>query len=88
MKTLPKDKMGTTGLIFNEPLLWEKGSPGRKGMSLPRRDVDEPRWTRPWWATARIFRIFPNWTWCATSPSSPSGTSAWTAGCIRWVRAP
>ncbi len=36
-----KDKMGTTGLIFNEPLLWEKGSPGRKGMSLPRRDVDE-----------------------------------------------
>ena len=36
-----KDKMGTTGLIFNEPLLWEKGSPGRKGLSLPRRDVDE-----------------------------------------------
>jgi glycine dehydrogenase subunit 2 len=35
-----KDKMGTTGLIFNEPLLWEKGSPGRKGLSLPRRDVD------------------------------------------------
>jgi glycine dehydrogenase subunit 2 len=35
-----KEKMGTTGLIFNEPLLWEKGSPGRKGMSLPRRDVD------------------------------------------------
>ncbi len=36
-----KEKMGTTGLIFNEPLLWEKGSPGRKGLSLPRRDVDE-----------------------------------------------
>jgi glycine dehydrogenase subunit 2 len=36
-----KDKMGTTGLIFNEPLLWEKGSPGRKGISLPRRDVAE-----------------------------------------------
>jgi glycine dehydrogenase subunit 2 len=42
-----KDKMGTTGLIFNEPLLWEKGSPGRKGMSLPRRDVDERHWTMP-----------------------------------------
>jgi glycine cleavage system P protein (glycine dehydrogenase) subunit 2 len=36
-----KEKMGTTGLIFNEPLLWEKGSPGRKGISLPRRDVAE-----------------------------------------------
>ncbi|MDD2390760.1 MAG: aminomethyl-transferring glycine dehydrogenase subunit GcvPB [Desulfobacterales bacterium] len=36
-----KEKMGTTGLIFNEPLLWEKGSPGRKGLSLPRRDVAE-----------------------------------------------
>ena len=36
-----KDKMGTTGLIFNEPLLWEKGSPGRTGISLPKRDVDE-----------------------------------------------
>ncbi len=36
-----KEKMGTTGLIFNEPLLWEKGSTGRTGLSLPRRDVDE-----------------------------------------------
>ena len=34
--------MGTTGLIFNEPLLWELGKPGRSGFSLPRRDV-EPR---------------------------------------------
>jgi glycine dehydrogenase subunit 2 len=31
---------GTTGLILNEPLLWEKGSHGRNGFSLPRRDVD------------------------------------------------
>ena len=36
-----KEKMGTTGLIFNEPLLWEKGSQGRKGMSLPRPDVED-----------------------------------------------
>ncbi|MBI5118574.1 aminomethyl-transferring glycine dehydrogenase subunit GcvPB [Candidatus Poribacteria bacterium] len=33
------DFSGTTGLIFNEPLLWEKGRKGRTGMSLPRRDV-------------------------------------------------
>jgi len=36
MKTIP----GTTGLILNEPLLWEKGKKGRSGFSLPRRDVD------------------------------------------------
>ncbi|MBK5100948.1 MAG: aminomethyl-transferring glycine dehydrogenase subunit GcvPB [Desulfobacteraceae bacterium] len=31
--------IGTTGLILNEPLLWEKGKKGRCGFSLPRRDV-------------------------------------------------
>ena len=35
------EKMGTTGLIFNEPLLWEKGSKGRTGISLPASDVEE-----------------------------------------------
>jgi glycine dehydrogenase subunit 2 len=35
-----KELTGTTGHIFNEPLLWEKGSTGRIGFSLPRRDVD------------------------------------------------
>ena len=34
-----KDTLGTTGLIFNEPLLWEKGKKGRSGFSHPRRDV-------------------------------------------------
>lgn len=31
---------GASGLILNEPLLWEKGKKGRCGMSLPRRDVE------------------------------------------------
>ena len=35
-----KDVLGTTGLILNEPLLWEKGKPGRRGFSLPSRDVE------------------------------------------------
>ena len=35
-----KESLGTTGLILNEPLLWEKGKKGRSGFSLPRRDVD------------------------------------------------
>ncbi len=34
-------KAGTTGLIFNEPLLWEKGKKGRTGMSIPEFDVPE-----------------------------------------------
>jgi glycine dehydrogenase subunit 2 len=36
-----KESVGTTGLLFNEPLLWEKGKKGRIGFSLPRRDVKE-----------------------------------------------
>ena len=35
-----KESLGTTGLILNEPLLWEKGRRGRSGFSQPRRDVD------------------------------------------------
>ncbi len=34
------NKAGTSGLILNEPLLWEKGKKGRKGMSIPHSDVD------------------------------------------------
>ncbi len=33
--------MGTTGLVLNEPFLWERGAKGRTGFSLPRRDVPE-----------------------------------------------
>jgi len=35
-----KESLGTTGLILNEPLLWEKGKKGRCGFSLPLRDVE------------------------------------------------
>ena len=35
-----KEKLGTTGLVMNEPLLWEKGGNGRCGFSIPRRDVE------------------------------------------------
>ena len=35
-----KDTLGTTGLILNEPLLWEKGKKGRMGFSMPKRDID------------------------------------------------
>jgi len=34
------DVLGATGLVLNEPLLWEKGQPGRRGFSLPARDVE------------------------------------------------
>jgi glycine dehydrogenase subunit 2 len=32
---------GTSGLIFNEPLLWEKSRKGRCAMSLPKPDVEK-----------------------------------------------
>ena len=32
---------GTTGLVFEEPLLWEKGKKGRHGMSIPSSDIPE-----------------------------------------------
>ncbi|MEZ4601459.1 MAG: aminomethyl-transferring glycine dehydrogenase subunit GcvPB [Syntrophotaleaceae bacterium] len=35
MKELP----GKSGLVLNEPLLWEKGKKGRRGMSIPASDV-------------------------------------------------
>ncbi|MFQ5841215.1 MAG: aminomethyl-transferring glycine dehydrogenase subunit GcvPB [Thermodesulfobacteriota bacterium] len=35
-----KELLGTTGLVLNEPLLWEKGGKGRCGFSMPRRDVE------------------------------------------------
>ena len=31
--------LAASGLIFNEPLLWELGSPGRIGFSMPAQDV-------------------------------------------------
>jgi glycine dehydrogenase subunit 2 len=35
-----KEPVGTKGLIFNEPLLWEKSVRGRTGFSMPRRDIE------------------------------------------------
>ena len=35
-----KEYPGTSGLILNEPLLWEKGKKGRCGFSMPLRDVE------------------------------------------------
>lgn len=35
------ERVGATGLVCNESLLWETGAPGRCGMSLPPDDVGE-----------------------------------------------
>ena len=35
------ETVGTTGLVFNEPLIWEKSGPGRAGFSLPKADTPE-----------------------------------------------
>ncbi|MCW7754435.1 aminomethyl-transferring glycine dehydrogenase subunit GcvPB [Desulfobotulus sp. H1] len=36
-----KGDYASTGLIFKEPLLWEKGRKGRRAFSMPERDVPE-----------------------------------------------
>jgi glycine dehydrogenase subunit 2 len=33
------EQMGTSGLVLNEPLLWERGQKGRRGVALPVSDV-------------------------------------------------
>jgi glycine dehydrogenase subunit 2 len=38
-----KEFPGAVGLLLNEPLLWEKARRGRRGMSMPLRDVDPAR---------------------------------------------
>jgi glycine dehydrogenase subunit 2 len=35
------DFPGTRGLILDEPLVWERGKPGRSAFSMPRQDVPE-----------------------------------------------
>ncbi len=35
-----KETIGTTGLNLQEPLLWEREKRGRRGFSMPRRDVE------------------------------------------------
>ncbi len=35
-----KQTLGATGLVMNEPLLWEKGGKGRCGISIPENDVE------------------------------------------------
>ena len=35
-----RESAATTGLILDEPLLWEKGKKGRCGLSISRRDVE------------------------------------------------
>ena len=36
-----ENRLGTKGLVFNEPLLWEKSTPGRCGISIPVQDVEQ-----------------------------------------------
>jgi len=72
------DVLGTTGLILNEPLLWDKGKRGRRGFSLPVRDVEVSPLEESLAPLARTFRISAKWMWFATSHDSRHGTSVWT----------
>ncbi len=45
---MEKETPGISGLIFAEPLIFEKGSKGRKGYSLPPLDVEEIKPEEVW----------------------------------------
>lgn len=45
---MPKEGPGISGLIFDEPLIFEKGQKGRKGYSLPPSDVEEIKPQEVW----------------------------------------
>ncbi len=40
---MKQDTIGTSGLVFNEPLIFERSVPGRTGYSLPACDVPETK---------------------------------------------
>ena len=40
---MKKNTVGTSGLIFNEPLIFERSVNGRVGYSLPKCDVPESK---------------------------------------------
>lgn len=40
---------GVSSLVLNEPLLWEKGRPGRVGVSRPNRTCPPPPMRRKAW---------------------------------------
>jgi len=74
-----RESLGTTGLILNEPLLWEKGRKGRCGFSLPRRDVESSPLSPELTGEGPDFRA--KWTWYAITHDSPNGISVWIQGC-------
>lgn len=45
---MEKETPGISGLIFNEPLIFEKGQKGRKGYSLPAYDVEKIEPAQVW----------------------------------------
>ena len=43
-----KQTLGNTGLVLQEPLLWEKGRKGRSGFSFPKQDVPSAALSSEW----------------------------------------
>ena len=83
-----KEAAGTTGLIFNEPLLWEKGKTGRSGFSMPRRDVDPCPVDQNLKGNGPDFPDLSEVDIVHITSGFPSGIFRSIPGCIRWAHAP
>lgn len=80
---------GVSSLVLNEPLLWEKGRPGRVGVSLPESDVPAAPYEAEGMVRTELnlpdlaeLDVVRHYTRLST------WTSVWTRACIRSVPAP
>jgi glycine dehydrogenase subunit 2 len=82
------DFPGASGLVLNEPLLWEKGQPGRVAVSLPEPDVApaalpaELAGEGPDFPDLSEMEVVRHYTRLST------WISAWTPACTPWGPAP
>ena len=77
------EQPGASGLILNEPLLWERGARGRVGLSIPASDVPAAD-IDPALVGAEVdFPDLSEVDVSVTTPACLSGTTAWTAASIR-----
>ena len=80
--------LGTTGLVLNEPLLWESGRKGRSGFSLPAARRRAPRPARELVGEAPDLPDLSEVDVVRHYTRLSSGTSGWTRACTRWAPAP
>ena len=82
------ESQGKTGLIIEEPLLWEKGKKEGAGSPFPGGTLPQRPWIPPSQDRARTFPISVRWMWFGIIRGSPHGISGWIPVFTLWAHAP